>query len=67
MRPVELTADVERIAASLAATHQLSGTDAVHLASALELDSTELILAVWDRRLHDGAVAVGFAVAPATL
>jgi predicted nucleic acid-binding protein len=67
MRPVELTADVERIAASLAATHQLSGTDAVHLASALELDSTELILAVWDRRLHAGAVAVGLAVAPATL
>jgi predicted nucleic acid-binding protein len=67
MRPVELTADVERVAASLAATHHLSGADAVHLASALALNSTELIVAVWDRRLHAGAVAVGLAVAPATM
>lgn len=67
MRPVELSADVEQSAGSLAATHQLRGADAVHLASALALGSTELTVAVWDQRLHAGAVAVGLAVAPSTL
>jgi predicted nucleic acid-binding protein len=67
MRPVELSADVERAAGSLAATHRLRGADAVHLASALALASTDLTVAVWDKRLHAGAAAVGFAVAPATL
>jgi predicted nucleic acid-binding protein len=67
MRPVELSADVERAAGSLAVTHQLRGADAVHLASALALGSTELTVAVWDRRLHAGVVAAGLAVAPATL
>ena len=67
MRPVELTADVERAAGALAAQHQLRGADAVHLASALALGSTGLTVAVWDKRLHAGAAAVGLAVAPATL
>ena len=67
MRPVELSADVERAAGALAATHQLRLADAVHLASALALGSTDLTVAVWDRRLHAGAAAVGLAVAPATL
>ena len=67
MRPVELTADVERAAGVLAAQQQLRGADAVHLASALALGSTDLTVAVWDRRLHAGAAAVGIAVAPATL
>jgi predicted nucleic acid-binding protein len=67
MRPVELSADVERVAGSLAVTHLLRGADAVHLASALALGSTGLTVAVWDRRLHAGAAAVGLAVAPATL
>lgn len=67
MRPVELTADVEQTAGSLAAMHQLRGADAIHLASALALGSTDLTVAVWDRRLHLGAVAVGLAVAPATI
>lgn len=67
MRPVELSADVERAAGSLAATHQLRGADAVHLASALAIGPTDLTVAVWDRRLHAGAAAAGLAVAPATL
>jgi uncharacterized protein len=67
MRPVELSAAVEQAAGSLAATHQLRGADAVHLASALALGSTDLTVAVWDKRLHAGATAVGLAVAPATL
>ena len=67
MRPVELSADVERAAGSLATTHRLRGADAVHLASALALGSPELTVAVWNHRLHAGAAAVGLAVAPATL
>ncbi len=67
MRPVELSADVERVAGSLAVTHQLRGADAVHLASALALGSKDLTVAVWDKRFHAGASAVGLAVAPATL
>lgn len=67
MRPVELTADVERAAGSLAPRHHLRGADAVHLASALALGSTDLVVAVWDRRLHTAATAVGLAVAPAEL
>lgn len=67
MRPVELSADVGRAAGSLAAIHRLGGADAVHLASALALGSGDLTVAVWDKRLHAGATAVGLAVAPATL
>jgi uncharacterized protein len=41
--------------------------DAVHLASALAVDDPDLILAVWDRRLHDGAATAGLPAAPAHL
>ena len=41
----------------------LSGADAVHLASALEVGAADLVVAVWDRRLHRGAVAEGLTVA----
>ena len=67
MRPIELSADVERVAGELAVLHRLRGADAVHLASALALGSVDITVAVWDKRLHAGAVAVGLAVAPATL
>ncbi len=67
MRPVELTADVERAAGALAARQHLRGADAVHLASALALGARDLTVAVWDKRLHAGATAIGLAVAPATV
>jgi uncharacterized protein len=66
-RPVELSAAVERHAGQLARTHALRGADAVHLASALAIGDPDLIIAVWDRRLHIGARAVGCRVAPAQL
>jgi uncharacterized protein len=66
-RPVELTATVERQAGRLAREHALRGADAVHLASALAIGDPELVIAVWDRRLHTGAQAVGMRVAPAQL
>ncbi|MFT7600285.1 MAG: putative nucleic acid-binding protein [Acidimicrobiales bacterium] len=67
MRPIELSADVERVAGELAVLHRLRGADAVHLASALALGSPEVIVAAWDKRLHAGAAAVGLPAAPATL
>ena len=67
MRPIELSGEVERVAGELAILNRLRGADAVHLASALAVGSVDVIVAVWDRRLHAGVVAVGLAVAPATL
>jgi uncharacterized protein len=66
-RPVELTTAVERNAGQLVRDHALRGADAVHLASALAIGDPELVVAVWDRRLHDGAEAAGCRVAPARL
>ena len=67
MRPVELSADVERMSGHLATLLRLRGADAVHLASALTLDMADLIVAVWDRRLHAAVAAAGLAVAPAQI
>jgi len=67
VRPVELTQTVERQAGQLACLHALRGADAVHLASALAISDPDLVIAVWDRRLHAGASAVGLRVAPAQL
>lgn len=65
--PVELTAAVARRAGELASEHALRGADAVHLATALSVDDRDLVLAVWDRRLHTGAAATGLLVAPLEL
>lgn len=66
-RPVELTFAVERSAGALAKQHGLRGADAIHLASALAVRTPDLIVAVWDRRLHAGVAAERLALAPATL
>jgi uncharacterized protein len=66
-RPVELTAAVEKHAGDLATSYALRGADAVHLASALAVGDGDLVVAVWDRRLHTGARAAGLRVAPAEL
>jgi uncharacterized protein len=66
-RPVELTPAVEQHAGQLARSHALRGADAVHLASALAIDDPDLVVAVWDRRLHAGVRAAGARVAPADL
>ena len=65
MRPVELTATVERRAGELAVRHGLRGADAIHTASALTIPKSDLVVAVWDRRLHAGVKAEGLAVTPA--
>jgi uncharacterized protein len=66
-RPVELTPAVEQQGGQLAKSHALRGADAVHLASALAIDDPDLVVAVWDRRLHVGVLAAGLRVAPANL
>ena len=65
LRPVELTDELARTAGESAGQHNLRGADAVHLASALALRTDDVVFAVWDRRLSEGAVAAGLAVAPA--
>lgn len=67
VRPLELSADVSRSAGELTVARRLRGADAVHLASALAVGRADTILAVWDQRLHGGAVREGLAVAPAVL
>lgn len=66
-RPVELTPVVEHHAGVLASVHSLRGADAVHLASAFAVEAADLVVAVWDRRLHAGAAAAGLRVAPRDL
>jgi uncharacterized protein len=67
VRPVELTRDVERRAGELAVRRALLGADAVHLASAIAVDVVDVVVAVWDRRLHAAAAAERLAVAPAAV
>ena len=67
IRPVEFSARVEQVAGRLAKSHSLRGADAVHLASALEIDASHLVVVVWDRRLHTGAAAEGLVIAPQNL
>ena len=66
-RPVELTAEVERHAGHLARLHALRGADSVHLASALAIGEPDLVVAVWDQRLHAGARAAHLRVAPVAI
>jgi uncharacterized protein len=63
-RAVEFGAEISRGAGELAAVHSLRGADAVHLASALAFQESELLVAVWDRRLQRGVQAVGLRVVP---
>ncbi len=67
MRPVELTARVAKAAGRVAERRDLRGADAIHLASALEVAIPDLVMAVWDRRLHAGAIAEHISVAPRDL
>jgi len=66
-RKVELSVDVGQHAGDLARSHALRGADAVHLASALAIGDDDLVVAVWDRRLHAGMLGAGIQVAPASL
>lgn len=62
---IELTPGLAEDAAVLAVKRDLSGADAVHLATALTLRDHAVILATWDRRLAMAASAEGLDVMPA--
>lgn len=65
VRPLEITESVQLQAGRFAREHSLRGADAIHLASATAVGDPELIMAVWDRRLAQGAQQAGLAVSPA--
>jgi uncharacterized protein len=58
---------VERLAGELARSLALRGPDAIHLAGALAIGDPDLVVAVWDWRLHAGIQSAGLRVAPAEL
>jgi uncharacterized protein len=64
---IEVDQDLVERATELALAHDLRSLDALHLASALVLPPEELIVAVWDRRLHAAARAEGLGLFPETL
>lgn len=66
---ISVTDDRARRAADLVATSRLRGADAVHLATALDIADlgAEVVLATWDRRLHEAALHAGLGVAPGEL
>ena len=64
---VEVDQDLVERATDLALTHELPSLDALHLASALMLPRDDLIVAVWDRRLHTAARSEGLGLFPEIL
>jgi predicted nucleic acid-binding protein len=60
---VEVTPDVVRSAGNLAEDLSLRGHDAVHLASALALEDSHMILVTWDEDLFRAGNTVGFNLA----
>lgn len=62
---IGLDPDLAHTAGDLAQAHGLRGYDAVHLATALHVDTQSLLFASWDRDLARGAVAAGCSVSPA--
>ena len=62
--PIGLTEGIEGLAGDLARTRALSGSDAVHLASAVAVATDDFALAAWDARLRAGAQAEGLLVVP---
>jgi uncharacterized protein len=54
-------------AAELAIMHGLRSLDAMHLVAALTIGRDDVVLATWDRRLHDAARATGLTLVPERL
>jgi predicted nucleic acid-binding protein len=64
---IEVDQDLVEQGAALAQSRDLRSLDALHLAAALVLPQSDLIIATWDRRLHAAARAEGLALLPAEL
>jgi predicted nucleic acid-binding protein len=61
---VELHRSLAQTAGALAERFELSGYDAVHLASALAIDAGRTVMLTWDRSLARAAGASGLDVIP---
>ena len=61
---VGLDPDLAHSAGDLAEAHGLRGYDAVHLATALSVESDSMLLATWDGDLARAAAAAGCSVSP---
>ena len=61
---IGLDPDLAHSAGDLAEAHGLRGYDAVHLATALSVESDSKLLATWDGDLARAAVAAGCRVSP---
>jgi predicted nucleic acid-binding protein len=61
---IGLDPDLAHSAGDLAEAHRLRGYDAVHLATALSVESDSMLLATWDGDLAHAAVAAGCSVSP---
>jgi len=61
---IGLDPDLAHSAGDLAEAHGLRGYDAVHLATALSVESDSVLLATWDGDLARAAVAAGCSVSP---
>ncbi|MGH2915078.1 MAG: type II toxin-antitoxin system VapC family toxin [Solirubrobacteraceae bacterium] len=64
---IEADQELVESAIELALAHDLRSLDALHLASALVLPREDLIVAVWDRRLHAAARVEGLRLFPQIL
>lgn len=64
---IEVDQDLVERATELALAHELRSLDALHLASALVLPGEDLVVAVWDRRLHAAARSEGLGLFPDVL
>ncbi len=64
---VQVDARLAEQAADIALASRLRSLDAFHLAAALAVSDPELVLATWDRRLHQVAREHGLKTLPATL
>jgi predicted nucleic acid-binding protein len=63
LRVVAIDEPLARQAGDLASQHALRGYDAVHLASALNVEGDDVLLATWDNALNSAARATGQLVA----
>jgi predicted nucleic acid-binding protein len=64
---VEVSQDLADAASDLSLEHELRSLDALHLAAALTLPRSGLLVATWDKRLHAAIRSVGLALLPAEL
>ncbi len=66
LRVIGIDGALAQLAGELAERHSLRGYDAVHLASAISIEDSELVAVTWDRELADAAVACGYSAIPAS-